>query len=446
MVENSTMNGCDAFVVIGAQYGDEGKGAQVGNLAAELSSRGKCVIGIRSNGGSNAGHTVYVNGLKLATHQVPIACLYVGDTWGLIGPGAVLNLTSLRKELNDLESKLGWSVVSKLFFSPKLPVTSAVHVHLDSVNVANLGSTAQAIGPTYEDRVGRRGLYTVDLFRSENDLIVMLEKLYAFHGVTRETPVFAEMLKTDLANFGWFCETFSRHLIDPYDFVASKSPATLLIEGANALALDNVDGGTPYVTSSCTTLGGVISGSGLGTHALRHLWNDNFELIYVMKGSYTTRVGTGTLVTQRDDEHGDKLQKLGSEFGVTTGRKRRTGDLDLVQIKHMMSRYLVPGHTVLNLTKLDISSAFDTVDVCVAYESLPEHTKNYPANDDELTHVKPVYQQFPGWKDFDFSTVKSYEDLHPNVKSLIRFIETYLGVPVKYINLGPNEGQYIIKQ
>jgi adenylosuccinate synthase len=151
-------------------------------------------------------------------------------------------------------------------------------------------------------------------------------------------------------------------------------------------------------------------------------------------------------VTQRDDEHGDKLQKLGSEFGVTTGRKRRTGDLDLVQIKHMMSRYLVPGHTVLNLTKLDISSAFDTVDVCVAYESLPEHTKNYPANDDELTHVKPVYQQFPGWKDFDFSTVKSYEDLHPNVKSLIRFIETYLGVPVKYINLGPNEGQYIIKQ
>ncbi len=421
-------------VVVGAQWGDEGK-AKITDLLA-----GHADVIIRYQGGCNAGHTVVVDGVTHKFHLIPSGILY-GDKFCLIGAGTVVHPETFKKEIDDLKSK-GISL-ENLKISPLASVTMPYHIDIDGISEASsekykIGTTKKGIGPTYSDKVGRYGLKIQDLYDLESldkrlDAILPLKnkilkevyglKTYSKDEVFKLCAQYAEVFRPFVCN-DWISKLNN----------AIKSDKSVLFEGAQGVMLD-IDYGTyPYVTSSNPIGGGAATGSGIGPAYINNV-------IGVAK-AYITRVGEGPFITELLDEIGDNIRTIGAEFGTTTGRPRRCGWFDAV-----LSRYasLVGGLTAMAITKLDVFNDFDELKVCVAYKDKRDGQiyEDYPTNIYMHKYIEPVYETFKGWKS-DISAAKSLEDLPINARKYLKRLEELVGIPVTIISVGPDRDQTII--
>ena len=420
-------------VVLGAQWGDEGK-AKVTDILA-----GRSDFIIRYQGGCNAGHTVVANNQTYKFHLVPSGILY-GDKICLIGTGTVIHPESLSKEIEELKSQ-GVNL-SNLKISPLATITMPYHIEIDgySENTATkgkIGTTKRGIGPTYTDKMARIALKIQDLFEPETlseklDIILPLKnktlsKVYGLEEYSKECLTslcekYAEFFKPYVC-FDWQ-KLLKEHKND-----------NILFEGAQGVMLD-IDWGTyPFVTSSNPIGGGAAVGSGFGPKMID-------EVIGVAK-AYVTRVGEGPFVTELTDETGNRIQEVGHEFGVTTGRPRRCGWFDAVTMRYAVQ---VGGITKVALTKLDVFDKFDEIKICTAYRDTRtgEVTEYYPT--DVFTHkyYEPVYEVMEGWLE-DITGVKEYENLPENTKKYISRLEEILEAPISIVSVGPDRLQTIFR-
>lgn len=423
-------------VVIGAQWGDEGK-AKITDLLAENAD-----IIVRYQGGCNAGHTVVNNGKTFKFHLVPSGILYK-DKLCFIGAGTVIYPDVLNKEIEDLK-KEGIDLTG-LKISPLATITMPYHVDIDGYSedtakgAAKIGTTKKGIGPTYTDKIARYGIKVQDLFDKDClskklDVILPLknkelEHVYKLSPYTKEDILalcnkYAEMLKPYVC-FDW-------QKIYHEVLLQKKS---ILFEGAQGIMLD-VDWGTyPYVTSSNPVAGGACTGSGFGPSVIK-------EIVGVSK-AYITRVGEGPFVTELNDEVGEKIRIIGHEFGTTTGRPRRTGWFDAVIAKYGV---LVSGLTSMALTKLDVFDTFDEIKVCTAYKDTRngEIYEYYPTNVNIHEFLEPVYETHAGWNT-DISNIRKYDDLPANAKKYISRLEELMGVKISIVSVGPDRNQTIFR-
>ena len=423
-------------VVVGAQFGDEGKAKITDLLALEAD------FITRFQGGSNAGHTVVANGKKYAFHLIPSGILY-GNKICMIGAGCVIKPDDLQKEIEDIITQ----GVSREHFekclkiSPLAHITMKWHIDIDGYSENELGknkigTTKKGIGPTYTDKAKRCGIRVEDLFNKVTlskklDIILPnknkeLEFVYNLKPYTKE-EVMAE------------CEQY-RVILAPYvDFnwqenlLEAKKNKSILFEGAQGVMLD-VDYGTyPYVTSSNPIAGGAAVGASMGPITID-------RAIGVFK-AYMTRVGEGAFITELNDETGEKLRTIGGEFGVTTGRPRRCGWFDAISAKYSV---LVGGLSEVAITKLDVLDSFEEIKVAIAYKNklTGEITKQYPT--DVFTHYdwEPVYEIHKGWKS-DTSKCKSYDELPNNAKLYLARLEELLGIKITILSVGPDREQTI---
>ena len=408
------------LVIVGGQWGDEGKAKVIDLLS------GKADVIIRFQGGCNAGHTVVTNDQTYKFHLIPSGILYPGKIC-LIGNGTVINPEVLWGEIQDLKDK--GIDVSNLFISPQAHVTLPYHIAEDALNEESLkdnkiGTTKRGIGPTYMDKIARTGIRLEDLFEEEalsaklDVVLAQKNALFNIHG--KETFEKAEILE--------FCKTYAEklkgHVKDFTDIVlnALDTEQNILFEGAQGAMLDIDHGTYPFVTSSNPIAGNASVGSGVG---------------------YVTRVGEGPFMSELTNEEGEKLQKIGKEFGTTTGRKRRCGWFDAV-----VSRYSarINGLTGLALTKVDIFDEFDEIKICTAYKDRRNGDlyENYPLNTYIHNYLEPVYEALPGWKQ-DISEIRNFEDLPENARNFVLRVEALTGVPVEIVSVGANREQTIIR-
>ncbi len=423
-------------VVVGAQFGDEGKAKITDLLAYEAD------FITRFQGGSNAGHTVVANGKKYAFHLVPSGILYENKIC-MIGAGCVIKPDDLKKEIEDIISQ---GITKEHFekclkISPLAHITMKYHTDIDgysenSLGKNKIGTTKKGIGPTYTDKYKRAGIRVEDLFNKETlskklDIILPtknkeLEFVYNLKPYTKE-----EILSE--------CEEY-RKILAPYvDFnwqenlLNIKNNKSILFEGAQGVMLD-VDYGTyPYVTSSNPIAGGAGVGASVGPMSIQ-------RAIGVFK-AYMTRVGEGAFITELDNETGEKLRSVGGEFGVTTGRPRRCGWFDAISAKYAV---LAGGLSEIALTKLDVLDTFDEIKVAIAYKNkiTGKTTTQYPT--DVFTHYdwEPVYEVHKGWN-FDISKCKTYDELPQNAKNYLKRLEELLGIKITIISVGPDREQTI---
>jgi adenylosuccinate synthase len=417
-----------AIVLIGAQWGDEGKG----KATDLLGDRVQYVV--RYQGGNNAGHTVVVGNESYALHVLPSGVISPNVT-PVIGNGVVIDPKVLFEEINDLEVR-GVSC-DKLLISANAHLIMPYHTALDKVSErflgkARIGTTGRGIGPTYGDKVARVGIRVQDLFdpgilRQKLELTLrdknqLLTKVYNRRGIE------AKQVADEYIEYG---ERLKRYVADT-GLVLGKAldrGDTVLLEGAQGSLLD-VDHGTyPFVTSSSPTAGGASVGSGIGPTRIT-------KVIGIVK-AYTTRVGSGPFPTELLDEQGEWLRKTGGEYGVTTGRPRRTGWFDAV-----IARYAtrVNGVTDYFVTKLDVLSNLDKVPVCVAYEVDGKRYDDIPMTQTDFHHAQPVYEYLDGWWE-DISQARSFEDLPKAAKAYIKTIEELAGAPVSAVGVGPRRDQ-----
>ncbi|KAF2139074.1 uncharacterized protein K452DRAFT_276075 [Aplosporella prunicola CBS 121167] len=417
-------------VVCGAQWGDEGKGKLVDILCSDAE------LCCRAQGGNNAGHTIVANGITYDFHILPSGLVNPKCT-NLVGSGCVVHVPSFFKELEALE-KHGLDTKDRIFISDRAHVVFDLHQLVDGLEEVELGSgligtTKKGIGPTYSTKMSRSGVRVCDIFDQEK-LELKMRRLAA--GFQKR---YGDLLKYDvddeIRRYKEYSERLRPFVIDQVPLLksAKQGKRNILVEGANALMLDIDAGSYPFVTSSNTGLGGVLTGLPLG-------WRAIHEVVGVVK-AYTTRVGSGPFPTEQLNAEGEKLQVVGREFGVTTGRKRRCGWLDLVVVRYSHD---VNDYTAMNLTKLDILDDFETIKVATAYRYKGETLESFPANLDILDHVEVVYKEFPGWKT-STTGAKTFEQLPENARKYIEFIEEFTGIKVKYIGTGPAREAMIIR-
>ncbi len=418
-------------IVIGAQWGDEGKGKIV-----DLLSRSADVV-VRSQGGVNAGHTVVVDGQTFKLHLIPSGILYP-NTECIIGSGTVIDPQVLIGEIEQLKS-LGVSV-DNLHISQTAHITMPYHRLIDKASEERrgdykIGTTGRGIGPTYADKSERTGIRVLDLMDSErlktllewtiNYKNVILEKLYNLPPLESE-EVIAEYLK--------YADYLRPHVVDSslqvYQAVEGKK--NILFEGAQGTLLDLDHGTYPFVTSSNPIAGGACIGAGVGPTTID-------RVIGVAK-AYTTRVGEGPFPTELKGGVGDILGDRGAEFGTTTGRRRRCGWFDAV-----IGRYAVRinGLDCLAITKLDVLDTLEEIEVCVAYEIDGETCNHFPTNAAQFANCKPIYKTFPGWQE-DTSKCQTLEELPPKALKYLKFLAELMKVPIAIVSLGPSREQTII--
>ena len=420
-----------AIVVLGAQWGDEGKGKATDQLGASVDY---CV---RYQGGNNAGHTIVVNGEKFATHLLPSGILTPGCT-PVIANGVVFDARVLLSEIDEME-KRGVDT-SHLVVSANAHLITSYHTTIDKVTERflgknRIGTTGRGIGPTYADKINRLGVRVADIFdekilaeKVEGALEVknhLLVKVYnrraiATEEILEEIAGYAERLKPMVRDTSLLLNN------------ALDAGETVLFEGAQATMLD-VDHGTyPFVTSSNPTAGGVSPGAGIGPTRID-------RVIGVIK-AYTTRVGSGPFPTELLDEDGEKLRTIGAEYGVTTGRDRRCGWYDAV-----IARYAtrINGLTEFCLTKLDVLGEWDRIPVCVGYDVDGVRHDEMPMTQSEFHHAVPIYEYFDGWGK-DISGARSFEDLPKNAQTYVRALEEMSGAPFWAVGVGPGREQTIV--
>ncbi|WAL65774.1 adenylosuccinate synthase [Amycolatopsis cynarae] len=422
-----------AIVLIGAQWGDEGKG----KATDLLGDRVQWVV--RYQGGNNAGHTVVLpNGENFALHLIPSGILTPGVT-NVIGNGVVVDPGVLLEELDGLE-KRGVDT-SRLLISADAHLIMPYHVAIDKVTERYLGSrrigtTGRGIGPCYQDKVARVGVRVQDLldekiFRQKVEAALEFKNQVLVKVYNRKA-LNADQVADEVLAAG---EKFAHRIADTRLKLnqALEAGETVLLEGSQGTLLD-VDHGTyPFVTSSNPTSGGASSGSGIGPGRIT-------TVLGILK-AYTTRVGSGPFPTELTDEMGEHLRKAGGEFGVTTGRSRRTGWFDAV-----IARYAarVNGITDFFLTKLDVLSGLDKVPVCVGYEVDGVRTDDMPMTQTDVHHAKPIYEELPGWWE-DLSDCRSFDDLPANARAYVERLEELSGARISAIGVGPGRDQTIVR-
>jgi len=420
-----------AKVILGAQWGDEGKGKIVDAIAADSD------LVIRYQGGANAGHTVYINDKKYVLHLLPSGILTPGIQC-VLGNGMVIDPDAFFEELDFLD-KNRIEYKNLIFISDRAHLIFPYHKLIDQQSEKKLdsnkiGTTGRGIGPAYVDKFNRKGIRVAELFNDnvlENRLKknidyynkILVEQYYQqplqFEDLIKSTKIIANKIKPYIAD--------SSKLV--YD--AWKNNKSLLLEGAQGSLLD-IDFGTyPFVTSSNPVSGGASCGTGLPPTAIN-------EVIGVMK-AYVTRVGEGPFPTEEFDDIGENLRKEGNEFGATTGRPRRCGWFDAVAAQYSMR---INGLTSIALTKLDVLDSFDEMKICTSYEYKGKRIEDFPASLEILSECKPVYESYPGWKE-KISEKTNINDLPQNTMNYIQAIEKYCGIPAKYISVGVNRNQII---
>jgi len=420
-------------VVVGAQWGDEGK-AKITDLLAQDAD-----LIIRYQGGCNAGHTVVANNKTFKFHLIPSGILYGGKDC-FIGAGTVILPEYFEEEVQGLIND--GIDVSRLKVSPLASITMPYHTEVDgytesTATKGKIGTTKKGIGPTYTDKYARIGLKIQDLYSKETleeklDVILpiknkTLEKVYGLQPYTKE-----KVLE--------LCEKYAR-IFAPYvcfdwqEMLENSRKKQVLFEGAQGVMLD-VDYGTyPFVTSSNPIGGGAATGSGFGPKMID-------EVIGVAK-AYVTRVGEGPFVTELNNEIGDKIREVGHEYGVTTGRPRRCGWFDAVTMRYAV---LVGGLTTVALTKIDVFDQFDEIKVCTAYKDTRDGKiyKSYPTDVYMHKYLEPVYETHKGWNE-DITGIKEYSKLPENCKKYLARLEELLEVPISIVSVGPDREQTIFK-
>ncbi len=423
-------------MIIGAQWGDEGKGGITDVLAAQAD------VVARFSGGDNAGHTITVAGEIYKLHLIPSGIIHP-NVICLIGNGVVLNPATMLREMNDLQNR-GIDVgAHRLKISRNTHLITPAHIALDKANEARrgqgaIGTTLRGIGPAYTDKTGRIGL-RAELFDEPEVLADEIHKhieakneiLTKIYGAE---PLDATAVATQFADYA---QKLQPHLVDGsvlIDEVLQRS-GTVLAEGAQGTFLDIDHGTYPFVTSSPPTAGGVLVGLGVGPNKVG-------RVVGIAK-AFTTRVGSGPFPCELEGEHAVRLRGTGDkpwdEFGTTTGRPRRVGWLDLVMLRHAIR---VNGLTEIVITKLDILSGIEELPVCIAYEIEGKRVEHYPTDIRVLARCKPIYDTMPGWQE-DIMTARTMAELPENARRYIKYIEEQAQTAVSYISVGPGREQII---
>jgi adenylosuccinate synthase len=419
-------------IVIGTQWGDEGKGKVV-DLLTE-----RAVAVARFQGGHNAGHTLVIGGQKHVLSLIPSGIMREG-TRCFIGNGVVLSLEALFKESQTLIDK-GVPVFERLRISPSCPLILPSHIALDKAREQArgsraIGTTGRGIGPAYEDKVARRAVRVEDLFHRER-FAAKLGEMLDFHNF-----MLVQYFKLPAIDFQATLDTAMSYAerIRPLVLDVTGELASLRLEGANVLfegaqgAMLDVDHGTyPYVTSSNTTAGGASTGTGLGPR--------NFDAVLGIVKAYTTRVGAGPFPTELFDATGEHLSRVGHEFGSVTGRARRCGWFDSVALRRSVIHSSVSG---LCITKLDVLDGLDTIRICTGYRMGSDVLSEPPLCADSFAEVVPVYEEMPGWSQSTVGVTR-YADLPANARAYLQRLQAVVGVPVDMISTGPDRDQTII--
>jgi len=417
-----------AYAVIGGQWGDEGKGKIIDYLARDASAVA------RYSGGNNAGHTVINDAGTFKLHLVPSGICWPHVT-NIIGNGVVVDPDVLLGEINELNL-----TPKNLVVSDRAHLILPYHVELDKLEEARrgnqaIGTTGRGVGPAYLDKVNRTGLRAGELLDPE-DLATRLPEIVDFKNevltkIYGANPVDIEDIFK--ASRRWAAE-LGPYIKPAEYFVAEvlESGENLILEGAQGALLDLDHGSYPYVTSSNPTVGGALSGVGIGPRA--------FAGVAGVFKAYTTRVGAGPFPTELLDDVGEKIRTIGKEVGTTTGRARRVGWFDGVAGRYSAK---INGFDALIITKLDILDGFDTVKVCVAYEIDGERTENFPIDSALLARSKPIYEEFPGWSGSTAGITRE-EDIPANAMTYIRSIEDILGVKASVISSGPRREETVV--
>ncbi|HLS80735.1 MAG TPA: adenylosuccinate synthase [Steroidobacter sp.] len=421
-------------VVIGAQWGDEGKGKIVDLLTDRVSGV------VRFQGGHNAGHTLVINGRKTILRLIPSGILHEGVKC-FIGNGVVLSLKALFEETAELE-RAGVDVLQRLRISELCPLILPHHIALDqareaAMGAAKIGTTGRGIGPAYEDKVARRAIRVQDLFARERFAAKLGEVLdyhnFVLRNYFKAAPVDFQKTLDETLSLG---ERLRPMVADVSAEVNAMMRAgeRLLFEGAQAALLD-VDHGTyPFVTSSNCVAGQASAGAGVGP---RHL-----HYVLAVAKAYATRVGSGPFPTELDDEVGEHLRVRGAEYGSVTGRPRRCGWFDAAGLRRVVE---INGVTGLCITKLDVLDGLDTVRVAVAYNVRGERRELPPVGAEALSICAPVYEEHPGWKE-STAGAKSFDELPKNAQDYLRRLEVLVGAPIAIISTGPDRRETIVLQ
>ena len=416
-------------IVLGSQWGDEGKGKLIDILSRDYN------IVARATGGANAGHTICLNGKKYVFHLVPSGMLNEKCVC-IIGNGVTLHLQTMMEEIRTLE-EAGHKTNERILISDRAHLLFDYHKIIDGLQEEmkgskKVGTTKRGIGPCYTDKIRRNGIRVHDLFnwevlkRKYSENLEMLKKMYGN---------FEHDSIQELADLEKISHKVKPMVIDTAHFLnlALKNGEKILVEGANGAMLDIDHGTYPYVTSSNPTIGGISTGTGLPV-------NKASNIIGIMK-AYTTRVGEGPFPSELKDQLGDKIRESGGEFGSTTGRPRRCGWFDAVVGKYSVT---INGMTEINLTKLDVLSGIDKLKIVTAYKYKNEYIKFYPANPEIFDELELEYIDMPGWKE-DLSKVRKFQDLPKNTQNYVNKIEELIDCPITSIGVGVDRGDIIFK-
>lgn len=419
-------------VILGAQWGDEGKGKLVDIMSANFD------IVARATGGANAGHTVYVKTetetKKFVFHLLPSGLLYPHVSC-VIGNGVVLSVPSMFEEIEELKGK-GYDVEARVKISDRVALLFDYHKMIDgaqedSKGTSKVGTTRRGIGPCYADKINRRGLRLCDLAHWDS----FVEKFKANVAWHQKVYGFEYDTETELKFYETVRERLLAMMVDGA-FVLDEAIAAgkkVLVEGANATLLDIDHGTYPFVTSSSPSVGGVFTGTGLAPRDLG-------DAIGIVK-AYMTRVGSGPFPTELLDALGDSIREAGGEYGSTTGRPRRCGWFDVPMTKYSVR---LNGFTALNLTKLDVLDDLDEIKIAVSYTLDGKVLQSIPASLEDLARVEVQYETLPGWKT-SLKDVTSWEALPENAKNYVLRLESLLGCPLKYIGVGQRRDQLLVR-
>jgi len=423
------------LVVVGTQWGDEGKGKIVDLLT------GRADVVVRFQGGNNAGHTLKVSGEQVIVHLIPSGILYAG-TLNIIANGVVIDPKVLLEEKDELRKRGHFQNDGQLIVSERAHTIMPYHKIIDQgreelLGGAKIGTTGRGIGPAYEDKASRMGIRMGDLLRPDTlgrkVRAVLEEKNFLIEHRFKRPRLDPEQVVEEYLQYGRQLEphiTDTAHVL----FNRMSGGSRVLFEGAQGTLLDIDHGTYPYVTSSNVVSGNVCCGSGVSPKRIESIWG-------VMK-AYSTRVGEGGFPTELKDSLGEEIRSRGAEYGATTGRPRRCGWLDMIVINHSIR---LNGLTGIALTKMDVLTGISPIKICIAYELDGRTVKRVPADGEDLERVIPKYRQIKGW-DEPIEDCRSFEDLPKNARDYVETIEHMTNVPVTLISVGPSRDQSILRK